>query len=118
MSRDDAITGVSDHGGWAVLVTAAGDGTLLDRRRVKLVDGDLPKTPHHSEGQSLPIHEAVALVKRVQESAERHAKLALDAVAVTVPSASPASRFASARSCRQPSPSGSRTTGRGTSPTG
>ena len=30
-------------------------------------------------------HEAVALVERVQASAERHAKLALDAVAMTVP---------------------------------
>lgn len=85
MSRDDAITGVSDHGGWAVLVTVAGDGTLLDRRRVELVDEDLPKIPHHSEGQSLPIREAVALVERVQASAERHAKLALDAVTMTVP---------------------------------
>jgi hypothetical protein len=85
MSSDDAIIGVSDHGGWAVLVTAAGDGTLLDRRRVELVDEGLPKIPHHSEGQTLPLHEAVALVERVQVSAERRAKLALDAVAMTVP---------------------------------
>ncbi len=42
MSRDDGIIGVSDHGGWAVLV------------------------------------------ERVRVSAERHAKLALDAVAMTV----------------------------------
>ena len=85
MSKDDGIIGVSDHGGWAVLVTAAGDGTLLDRRRVKLVDEDLPKIPHHSEGQGLPIQKAVALVERVRVSAERHAKLGLDAVAMTVP---------------------------------
>jgi hypothetical protein len=85
MSRDDAIIGVSDHGGWAILVTVAGDGTLLDRRRVELVDEDLPKIPHHSEGQVLPLDEAVALVERVRESAERHAKLGLDAVAMTVP---------------------------------
>jgi hypothetical protein len=84
MSRDDAIIGVSDHGGWAVLVTVAGDGTLLDRRRVELVDEDLPKIPHHSEGQGLPIDEAVELVERVRASAERHAKLVLDAVAMTV----------------------------------
>ena len=85
MSRDDGIIGVSDHGGWAVLVTVAGDGTLLDRRRVELVDESLPKIPHHSEGQTLPIHEAVALVECVRASAERHAKLALEAVATTVP---------------------------------
>ncbi len=68
-----------------MLVTAAGDGTLLDRRRVELVDEGLPKIPHHSEGQTLPIHEAVELVERVRLSAERHAKLALDAVAMAVP---------------------------------
>jgi hypothetical protein len=49
MLTDDRIIGVSDHGGWAMLVTVAGDGTLLDRRRVELVDEDLPKIPHHSE---------------------------------------------------------------------
>src|SRR2546421_8448693 len=85
MSRRDGIIGVSDHGGWAVLVTVAGDATLLDRRRVELVDEDLPKIPHHTEGQALPLHEAVALVERVRVSAERHAKLGLDAVAMTVP---------------------------------
>ena len=85
MSRDDGIIGISDHGGWAVLVTVAADGTLLDRRRVELVDEDLPKIPHHSEGQYLPLQEAVALVERVQRSAERNAKLRLDAVAETFP---------------------------------
>ena len=85
MSRDDGTIGISDHGGWAVLVTVAGDGTLLDRRRVELVDEDLPKIPHHSEGQWLPLNEAVALVERVRVSAEWHSKLAMDAVAKTVP---------------------------------
>src|SRR5258707_11561102 len=86
MSNHDGIIGVSDHGGWAVLVTVARDGTLLDRRRVELVGEGLPKIPHHSEGQRLPIDEAVELVERVRESAESHAALALDAVAMVVPS--------------------------------
>ena len=81
---NDAVIGVSDHGGWAVLVTAAADGSLLDRRRVELVDEGLPKIPHHSEAQRLPIDQAVALVERVQASVERHAKLRLDEVAVTL----------------------------------
>lgn len=84
MSRDGGIIGVSDHGGWAVLVTVAADGTLLDRRRVELVDDDLPKIPHHSEAQRLPLEEAVALVERVRMSAERHSKLVLEAVAMTL----------------------------------
>jgi hypothetical protein len=37
MSKKGGIVGVSDHGGWAVLVTVARDGTLLDRRRAELV---------------------------------------------------------------------------------
>ena len=86
MSRDGGIIGVSDHGGWAVLVTVAGDGTLLDRRRVELVDEGLPKLPHHTEGQALPLDEAVELVERVRVSADRHAGLGLDAVAMAVPS--------------------------------
>ena len=85
VSKKDGIIGVSDHGGWAVLVTVASDGTMLDRRRVELVDEGLPKIPHHSEGQGLPIEEAVALVERVEASAIRHSKLVLDAVAATVP---------------------------------
>ena len=105
MSKNGGVIGVSDHGGWAVLVTAAHDGTLLDRRRVELVDEDLPKIPHHSEGQALPLHEAVALVERVRVSAERRAKLGLDAVAMTVPGGHPRRHAspvptASAHDCR------------------
>src|SRR5438876_4463693 len=85
MSKNGGIIGVSDHGGWAVLVTVARDGTLLDRRRVELVGEGLPKLPHHSEGQGLPLDEAVELVERVRVSAERHAVLALDAVTMAVP---------------------------------
>jgi len=85
MAKNGGVIGVSDHGGWAVLVTVARDGTLLDRRRVELVGKGLPKIPHHSEGQRLPLEKAVALVERVRVSAEKHAALALDAVAMAVP---------------------------------
>ena len=85
MTKSGGIIGVSDHGGWAVLVTVARDGTLLDRRRVELVDEGLAKIPHHSEAQRLPLDEAVALVERVRASAEKHAGLALDAVTKDVP---------------------------------
>jgi hypothetical protein len=66
-------------------VTVARDGTLLDRRRVELVDETLPSLPHHHEGQPLPMDGAVALVERVRVSAEWHSVLALDAVAMAVP---------------------------------
>jgi hypothetical protein len=85
MAGNGGIIGVSDHGGWAVLVTVASDGTLLDRRRVELVGEGVPKLPHHSEGQGLPLGKAVELVERVRLSAESHAVLALNDVAMAVP---------------------------------
>jgi hypothetical protein len=86
VSREGAIIGVLDHAGWAVLVTVTVDGTLLDRRRVELVDADLPSMPHHHDAQRLPLEQALELVERVRASADRQAKLALDAVAIAVPS--------------------------------
>lgn len=85
MSRDSAAIGVSDHAGWAVLVTVAHDGSLLDRRRIVLVDEHLPSMPHHHEAKKLAIDDAVALVEQVRASAERHAKLAFDDLAAILP---------------------------------
>jgi hypothetical protein len=85
ISESGGVIGVSDHGGWAVLVTVGTDGRLLDRRRVNLVGDGLPKLPHHSEGQRLPLEQAVELVERVRVSAERQAVIALDGVAMAVP---------------------------------
>jgi len=82
----DAVIGVSDHSGWAVLVTVTADGTLLDRRRIELIASDLPKLPHHHEAQKLPLEDALDLIERVRVSAERHAKLALDALALALSS--------------------------------
>jgi hypothetical protein len=58
-SNNSGTIGVSESRRLAVLVTMARDGTLLDRRRVELVDEGLPKFPHHNEGQALPLDEAV-----------------------------------------------------------
>jgi len=85
MSNDGAVIGVSDHGGWAVLVTVAGDGAVLDSRRVVLVDADLPSLPHHCEGQRMPLDQAVDLVGRVRLSAERHARRCFEAFETGVP---------------------------------
>lgn len=82
----NAVIGVSDHSGWAVLVTVTADGTLLDRRRIELIASDLPKLPHHHEAQKLPLEDARDLIGRVRVSAEKHARLALDALALAVSS--------------------------------
>lgn len=80
MPRAVANVGVSDHAGWAVLVTVTPAGELIDRRRITLIDAGLPALPHHHEAQALPPAEGVALVERVRASAERHARAELEAL--------------------------------------
>ena len=75
---------MSDHAGWAVLITVARDGVIVDRRRITLIDADLPSMPHHHEAQALPLAEGVELVERVRVSATRHATLALETLAKDV----------------------------------
>jgi hypothetical protein len=65
-----AVVGIADHAGWAVLVTVV-DGTLVDRRRVTLLEDDLPNLPHHHDAQELPIDRGVALVEKVRASVAR-----------------------------------------------
>ena len=86
-SRTTAAVGVADHSGWAVLVTVAPDGTLLDRRRVELIEEGLPSMPHHHDAQKLPLKEAVALVERVRVSAETCSARRLETLARDVSAA-------------------------------
>lgn len=98
MTRAKASVGVADHSGWAVLVTAMPDGAVVDRRRVELVDDELPRLPHHHEAQwalgrylDVPwarpcsLEEALRLIELVRAAAARHAKDCLDVVAGAVP---------------------------------
>ena len=80
MTIKTATVGVSDHAGWAVLVTVGGTGAVLDSRRIQLVDDDLPSLPHHHQGQRLPLEEALVLIERVRCSAGQHARRSLEAV--------------------------------------
>ncbi|MCW5890762.1 MAG: hypothetical protein KIT14_09440 [bacterium] len=93
-----AAVGVAEHGNSAELVTVAGDGEILDRRRIDLTAPDLPTHPHHHEGswavgryrnspwaRAITLEEAVALVERVRVAAARGACEHLAAVAGAVP---------------------------------
>jgi hypothetical protein len=95
-----ASVGATEHGNTVVLVTVAGGGQFLDRRRIELGDPGLPALPHHHEGswavgrylnspwaRPISLPEAIALVNRVRESAARRAAegLAELAKAVSVP---------------------------------
>ena len=64
-SQRPGAVGVADHAGWAILVTVDGAGRFVDRRRVELVDDELPKMPYHHDAQGLPLEQAVALVERL-----------------------------------------------------
>src|SRR5258708_33874070 len=57
VSKDDAIIGVSDHGGWAVLGTGAGGGAMLGRRRTGVGGGGPAKIPPPREGEGPPVHQ-------------------------------------------------------------
>lgn len=91
-----AAVGAVEHGNSVVLVTVAGGGRLLDRRRVDLTTG-LPTHPYHHEGawavgryrdspwaREVSLPEAVALVGRVQEAAARGARECLEALSASM----------------------------------
>ncbi|MEQ1910575.1 MAG: hypothetical protein ABMA15_17275, partial [Vicinamibacterales bacterium] len=64
--------GIEDHYAWANLVsiTASGpDEILLDKRRVELLDQELPASPYHHNALHIPLSEAETLVRDVQTSA-------------------------------------------------
>lgn len=65
------VVGVADHGGWAVLVSVdviQGRPTVVDRRRVIVVDEGLPTQPYHHDTLALNAAAAERLVRRVQRS--------------------------------------------------
>jgi hypothetical protein len=76
-----------------VAVTAAENHTVVDRRRIELVEPGLPPAPIHHEGGAFPLHEPAepldddalsALVAEVCASTYRTAAAALDALAADV----------------------------------
>ena len=77
---DAPVLGATDHYGRAELVTVGrrdGEPALLDRRRVELIDPDLPVAPYHHEALELELAVATELVERVRASVARCALAAL-----------------------------------------
>jgi hypothetical protein len=74
---------VSEHAGWAHLVCVAATGkvpTVIERRRVTLIDVGLPTQPYHHDTIGMPEDEANALIARVRTSIAARASLALQRV--------------------------------------
>src|SRR5690606_10628620 len=79
--------GIAHHLGWAVAVTATDDHDVVDRRRIELIEGDLPAAPVHHVGGPHELHrsgppigddELVALVSEVRDAVHRATRTALD----------------------------------------
>ena len=73
-SAVDAAVGFSTHSGWAVAITARvdveGHLRVVDRRRVALIDDDLPRQAYHAAA-GLPAAEARATVARSMPRSSR-----------------------------------------------
>lgn len=76
--------GIAHHFGWAVVVTAAPDHSVVDRRRIALVEPGVAAAPIHHDGKTLDDAAAAALVARVRASAVRAATASLDDLAAAV----------------------------------
>lgn len=85
--------GIAHHLGWAVAVTATDDHTVVDRRRIELIEPGLPPAPVHHEGGPHEMHRTgpplddealAALVAVVTASVERASASALDGIADAV----------------------------------
>ena len=86
MSVAEAVIGASDHYARAELVTLAVEDAVpvfLDRRRVELIDKDLPSAPYHHEALELDIGAAIDLVNRVRRSVAEHASAAISTMLAT-----------------------------------
>jgi hypothetical protein len=86
--------GIAHHFGWAVAVTASAEHTVVDRRRIELIEPGLPVAPIHHEGGAYPVHRSgeplddvalAALVAEVRASAVRATSLALDELGTALP---------------------------------
>jgi hypothetical protein len=75
--------GIDDHYAWASLVSVTTSGPneiLLDKRRVELLDQQLPASPYHHDTLQMPFPGAEKLVRDVKTSANNRAKAALSSL--------------------------------------
>jgi hypothetical protein len=62
--------GLKSHSGWAALVVLGQDLTVVDRRRIELVEQTWAKQPYHA-AEGLERHAASELVKRGVDAAHQ-----------------------------------------------
>jgi hypothetical protein len=80
MSSAPCVASVAEHAGWAEIVCVGARGavpTVVERRRVTLIDPGLPTQPYHHDSLSMTEVEANALIARVRQSIAARAREAL-----------------------------------------
>jgi hypothetical protein len=86
--------GIAHHLGWAVVVAASGGHSVVDRRRIELIEPGVPAAPIHHEGGPHALHRSseplddtalAQLVADVRASTLRATSTALDSLAATLP---------------------------------
>jgi hypothetical protein len=78
------VVGVADHNGWAILVSTVevrGQPTVVDRRRVTLIEKGVPSQPYHHETLALSDSESEQLLRKVTRSIASCTTLAFDRLA-------------------------------------
>jgi hypothetical protein len=82
---DGLRVGLADHLGWAVAVTAAADHSVVDRRRIELVEPGVSSAPIHYDRGRLDLAAIAALVEEVRASVVRACSAAFDDLAAVLP---------------------------------
>jgi hypothetical protein len=77
--------GIADHYGWAIAVTATDAHEVVDRRRIALIEADVPVAPFEHESKGLDDAAVVALVDQVRASAVSATSASLDELAGALP---------------------------------
>ena len=84
MPARPVVVGVAEHAGWAFLISAAAVNdrpAVIDKRRVSLIENDLPTQPYHHETLTLRDDEAEQLLRKVRRSIAASTGQALDRLA-------------------------------------
>lgn len=77
--------GIAHHLGWAVAVTGSADHSVVDRRRIELIEPGMATAPIHHEGKPLDDAATAVLVAQVRASALRATSASLDQLATALP---------------------------------
>src|SRR5262245_37293678 len=86
MAQNESMrVGIADHLGWAVVVTADADPTVVDRRRIELVEPGTPNMPIHHDSKKLDAAATAKLVAEVRAVVARTTAAELDRLAAEVP---------------------------------